>query len=129
MDFFEAPDEAARQLQIQQIEQSPAELNAPTARALCEQMRPLNEEDRLALLDIAVPTLKRISEMEYTELTRLIDTTSLSLLPNGELLCLYCHDFEHEKSKLAGHYQTVAEDLTPGPSIFRPFEQLFGSED
>ena len=48
---------------------------------------------------------------------------------NWELLCLYCHDFEHEKSKLAGHYQTVAEDLTPGPSIFRPFEQLFGSED
>ena len=43
---------------------------------------------------------------------------------NWELLCLYCHDFEHEKFKLAGHYQATAEDMSLAPSIFRPFEHL-----
>ncbi len=43
---------------------------------------------------------------------------------NWELLCIYCHDFEHEKFKLAGHYEARAEDTSPSPSIFRPFENL-----
>lgn len=40
---------------------------------------------------------------------------------NWELLCLYCHDFEHEKNRAAGYFTTTAEDRTPGPSIFQPF--------
>ncbi len=40
---------------------------------------------------------------------------------NWELLCLYCHDFEHEKSGTAGHYSAKAEDYSPSPSIFTPF--------
>ena len=44
---------------------------------------------------------------------------------NWELLCLYCHDHEHEKHKLAGHFEgrTAARDEL-APSIFAPFEQL-----
>lgn len=40
---------------------------------------------------------------------------------NWELLCLYCHDFEHEKNGMAGHFSAQAEDYTPSPSIFTPF--------
>jgi len=44
---------------------------------------------------------------------------------NWELLCLYCHDHEHEKYKIAGHYEEArAEKLTTGPSIFAPFAGL-----
>ena len=48
---------------------------------------------------------------------------------NWELLCIYCHDFEHEKFKLAGHYTATAEDIAPGPTDFRPFEDLPGLGD
>ncbi len=40
---------------------------------------------------------------------------------NWELLCLYCHDFEHHKLGIAGHYTATAEESTPSPSIFTPF--------
>lgn len=43
---------------------------------------------------------------------------------NWELLCLYCHDFEHEKRGIAGHFSTTAEDYSPGPSIFAPFADI-----
>jgi hypothetical protein len=44
---------------------------------------------------------------------------------NWELLCLYCHDHEHEKSGIAGYYDaSVAEDAQPSTSIFKPFEGL-----
>lgn len=44
---------------------------------------------------------------------------------NWELLCLYCHDHEHEKFKLAGVYATGrAEEERLAPSIFSPFENL-----
>ena len=42
---------------------------------------------------------------------------------NWELLCLYCHDHEHEKHKMAGT-RPGAETKTTGPSIFSPFESL-----
>lgn len=45
---------------------------------------------------------------------------------NWELLCLYCHDHEHEKQKLAGCYQPgrlQAEAPIP-PSTFPAFEGL-----
>jgi hypothetical protein len=46
---------------------------------------------------------------------------------NWELLCLYCHDHEHEKYKMAGHYEgTEPEDRAPSPSIFQPFAGLDG---
>jgi hypothetical protein len=46
---------------------------------------------------------------------------------NWELLCLYCHDHEHEKYKMAGHGDGGASDtLETGPSIFSPFERLDG---
>ncbi len=44
---------------------------------------------------------------------------------NWELLCLYCHDNEHEKNRLAGHYQdAVADSQKQPPSVFQPFEKL-----
>jgi len=44
---------------------------------------------------------------------------------NWELLCLYCHDHEHEKNLLAGHFEgrTAKQDELK-PSIFSPFDQL-----
>jgi len=44
---------------------------------------------------------------------------------NWELLCLFCHDHEHEKYKMAEYFGGAApakNDLSP--SIFSPFEKL-----
>ena len=44
---------------------------------------------------------------------------------NWELLCLFCHDHEHEKYKLAAYHDGAPpEDNEPAPSIFSPFEGL-----
>ena len=44
---------------------------------------------------------------------------------NWELLCLYCHDHEHEKHLMRGHYSGDASDSTQSaPPIFNPFEGL-----
>ena len=44
---------------------------------------------------------------------------------NWELLCLYCHDHEHEKNLLAGHYEGArAQKETLAPSIFSQFSAL-----
>jgi len=44
---------------------------------------------------------------------------------NWELLCLYCHDHEHEKNLLAGHYEDArAQKVTLAPSIFSQFSAL-----
>lgn len=43
---------------------------------------------------------------------------------NWELLCLYCHDHEHEKQGMTGH--GGGGDLEPpaGSTLFNPFGQL-----
>lgn len=44
---------------------------------------------------------------------------------NWELLCLYCHDNEHEKFRLKGHYNGSPPGNGQQPSsIFKPFESL-----
>lgn len=43
---------------------------------------------------------------------------------NWELLCLYCHDHEHEKSLVAGMIDGSGSDAKPGASIFSPFGNL-----
>ena len=44
---------------------------------------------------------------------------------NWELLCLYCHDDEHDKEIQAGLYAgSEIADAKPSPSIFKPFEGL-----
>jgi hypothetical protein len=44
---------------------------------------------------------------------------------NWELLCLYCHDHEHEKNLIAGHYEGArAKKETLAPSIFSQFAAL-----
>ncbi|MBI3986946.1 MAG: HNH nuclease family protein [Lentisphaerae bacterium] len=45
---------------------------------------------------------------------------------NWELLCLYCHDHEHEKYKVGEYYDGTGPDPEdkPAPSIFKPFEGL-----
>ena len=44
---------------------------------------------------------------------------------NWELLCLFCHDHEHEKYKLVDYHGGArAETAEPGPSIFSPFAGL-----
>jgi hypothetical protein len=46
---------------------------------------------------------------------------------NWDLLCLYCHDHEHEKFKLAGHFEGARRsEERLAPSIFAPFAQLDG---
>lgn len=45
---------------------------------------------------------------------------------NWELLCIYCHDHEHEKYKMEGHYtkSRPQEKIDLPPSIFQPFAGL-----
>ena len=44
---------------------------------------------------------------------------------NWELLCIYCHDHEHEKNLLAGHYEGgTAQREELAPSIFKQFGAL-----
>ena len=44
---------------------------------------------------------------------------------NWELLCLYCHDYEHEKHGTVDYVERpAAEDQQPGPPIFSPFAGL-----
>ncbi|MDD5705918.1 MAG: YajD family HNH nuclease [Kiritimatiellae bacterium] len=44
---------------------------------------------------------------------------------NWELLCIYCHDHEHEKNLLAGCYEgATAEKDRLAPSIFSQFAGL-----
>ena len=43
---------------------------------------------------------------------------------NWELLCIYCHDHEHEKHMMAGHVEVTADDDEPSDSIFSQFEGL-----
>lgn len=45
---------------------------------------------------------------------------------NWELLCLYCHDHEHEKYLMAGHGGGRTTETNPEPSGFTPFEGLDG---
>jgi 5-methylcytosine-specific restriction endonuclease McrA len=45
---------------------------------------------------------------------------------NWELLCIYCHDHEHEKSLDAAHRSGPADDDPVSPSIFNPFAGLDG---
>ena len=42
---------------------------------------------------------------------------------NWELLCLYCHDYEHERHVAPPGAKPTEKDQ-PGPPIFRPFEGL-----
>jgi 5-methylcytosine-specific restriction endonuclease McrA len=44
---------------------------------------------------------------------------------NWELLCIYCHDHEHEKTLLGGYYEGArAQKDTLKPSIFSQFSAL-----
>ncbi|MGD1018977.1 MAG: YajD family HNH nuclease [Verrucomicrobiia bacterium] len=44
---------------------------------------------------------------------------------NWELLCIYCHDHEHEKYKLKGYVDGAAPAEGPkGSSLANPFENL-----
>ena len=44
---------------------------------------------------------------------------------NWELLCIYCHDHEHEKYKLKGFVDGAAPVEKPkGPALANPFENL-----
>ena len=44
---------------------------------------------------------------------------------NWELLCIYCHDHEHEKYKLKGYVDGSTADTAPEkPPIANPFDNL-----
>ena len=43
---------------------------------------------------------------------------------NWELLCLYCHDHEHEKSVVGGYYQGPVPEDKPPPLTANPFGAL-----
>ena len=45
---------------------------------------------------------------------------------NWELLCLYCHDHEHEKNAMAGHGGGAFADPPEPNTLFNPFGQLDG---
>lgn len=44
---------------------------------------------------------------------------------NWELLCVYCHDFEHEKSLIGKYYEGPRPpEAKPPPLVSNPFEKL-----
>ena len=43
---------------------------------------------------------------------------------NWELLCLYCHDHEHEKFRMAGYGGRADDPTTTPTTLFNPFDQL-----
>ncbi|MEI6085771.1 MAG: YajD family HNH nuclease [Verrucomicrobiota bacterium] len=43
---------------------------------------------------------------------------------NWELLCIYCHDHEHEKYKLTGHVDLEKSAAPPSAKIADPFAKL-----
>jgi len=43
---------------------------------------------------------------------------------NWELLCVYCHDHEHEKHLMAGHGGPSTTIRPSASALFNPFEQL-----
>jgi hypothetical protein len=43
---------------------------------------------------------------------------------NWELLCLYCHDHEHEKNSMAGHGGGATDDKPAASTLFNPFGKL-----
>lgn len=43
---------------------------------------------------------------------------------NWELLCLYCHDHEHEKFKMKGYGSAEGSRDQASPSLYNPFENL-----
>ena len=45
---------------------------------------------------------------------------------NWELLCLYCHDHEHEKQGMAGHGGAGGGEATSPTTLFNPFGGLDG---
>jgi hypothetical protein len=45
---------------------------------------------------------------------------------NWELLCIYCHDNEHEKFRMAGYGGNGGTKKDTGPSIANPFDGLDG---
>ncbi len=45
---------------------------------------------------------------------------------NWELLCLYCHDHEHEKNAMAGFGGGAAHDGPAPSTLFNPFGKLDG---
>lgn len=43
---------------------------------------------------------------------------------NWELLCLYCHDNEHERMKVADAYGEATREAEPPRTTFKPFANL-----
>jgi len=43
---------------------------------------------------------------------------------NWELLCVYCHDHEHEKNKMAGYGGRAQNTKLEGSTLFNPFDKL-----
>lgn len=43
---------------------------------------------------------------------------------NWELLCIYCHDHEHEKHLMAGHGGGASADQPAPSTLFNPFGNL-----
>jgi hypothetical protein len=49
---------------------------------------------------------------------------------NWELLCVYCHDDEHQKSASSGYHTSSARDAHTDPPLdYRPFESLRPEDD
>ncbi|HLG58405.1 MAG TPA: YajD family HNH nuclease [Vicinamibacterales bacterium] len=43
---------------------------------------------------------------------------------NWELLCLYCHENEHDRNEVAGAYAEPSDADAPAPSTYQPFAGL-----
>lgn len=43
---------------------------------------------------------------------------------NWELLCVYCHDHEHEKHLMSGHGGKGTDNRTGASTLFNPFDGL-----
>lgn len=45
---------------------------------------------------------------------------------NWELLCVWCHDDEHDRKQVAEHYGRGKKERAREPETYRPFEGLAG---
>jgi len=106
-----------------------AQLHAELQRDIAQRQKGYRERALAVLPHVCANCGREFSGKRLRELTvHHRDHDHANNPPDGsnwELLCIYCHDHEHEKNRLAGVYEgRTAEVECLSPSIFSPFEKL-----
>ena len=106
-----------------------AELQAELRRDIATRQDGYREKALRVLPHICASCSRTFDGRRLKELTvHHKDHNHLNNPPDGsnwELLCIYCHDHEHEKSLLGGYYEGKrAQKEVLKPSIFSQFDAL-----